>query len=191
MSKITDREINTKPESKDKWLNETTIWGHGGLSVRITPKGDRLFYFRYTDSNSKRIRLPIGPYSKASRPGYLTLKEARLRASELASLHEAGIKDVKEHLIAQERTRKAKEEAELARIAREKAALEEEAARIASRKTVTDLFEHWASVDLIRQRWRQRNRTIIQQRCTSENRTIICRRRYQVRYHRSHRCIAQ
>lgn len=150
MSKITDREINTKPEGKDKWLNETTIWGHGGLSVRITPKGDRLFYFRYTDSTGKRVRLPIGPYSKASKPGYLTLKEARLRASELASLHETGIKDVKEHLIAQEQTRKAKEEAELARIAREKAALEEEAARIASRKTVADLFEHWASVDLIR-----------------------------------------
>lgn len=27
--------------------------------ARITPKGERLFYFRYTDSKGARVRLPI------------------------------------------------------------------------------------------------------------------------------------
>ncbi|MBI9206426.1 site-specific integrase [Pseudomonas aeruginosa] len=149
MAKITDRQMTGKPGASDKWLSEVAIWGHGSLVARITPAGERLFYFRYTNSRSERVTYPIGTYSRDGHEGTMTLAEAGQRAKELAGLHKSGIKDVKEHLEAEEAARIAARDAELARVAAEKAAVEEANARLAARKTVQDLFDHWAKVDLI------------------------------------------
>ncbi|QRY76919.1 tyrosine-type recombinase/integrase [Pseudomonas sp. PDNC002] len=149
MAKITDRQMTAKPGTSDKWLSEVAIWGHGSLVARITPSGERLFYFRYTNSGSERITLPIGTYSRDGNEGTMTLAEAGQRAKELAGLHKSGVRDVKEHLEAEEAARVAARDAEIARIAAERAAIEEAQARQAARKTVQDLFDHWARVDLI------------------------------------------
>ncbi|MNO81662.1 Prophage CP4-57 integrase [compost metagenome] len=148
MAEITERQLSTKPTSKDIWLNESAPKGHGRFIARITPGGDRLFYFRYTDSEGKRIRLPIGAYDRDGTTG-LTLKAARRRARELADLYLTGITNLREHLEAEETARVAARDAELARLAAEKAAAEAEEARQATRKTVADLFDTWAKVDLI------------------------------------------
>lgn len=79
----------------------------------------------------------------------MTLAEAGQRAKELAGLHKAGIRDLREHLTTEEASRIAARDAELARLTSEKVAIEAEQARQAARKSVTELFEHWARVDLI------------------------------------------
>lgn len=149
MAKITDRQMTAKPGSSDKWLSEVAIWGHGSLVARITSSGERLFYFRYSNSRGERITYPIGTYSRDGQEGTMTLAEAGQRAKELAGLHKAGIRDIREHFEAEEATRIATREAELARLAAEKAAIEAEQAQQAARKSVTELFEHWAKIDLI------------------------------------------
>lgn len=149
MARITDRQMTAKPGTSDKWLSEVAIWGHGSLVARITPSGERLFYFRYTNSSSERITLPIGTYSRDGSEGTMTLAEAGQRAKELAGLHKSGIRDIKEHLETEEAARVAVRDAELARIAAEKAALEAAQVRQAARKNVQHLFDHWAKVDLI------------------------------------------
>ena len=149
MAKITDRQMTAKPGNNDKWLSEVAIWGHGSLVARITPSGERLFYFRYLNSSGDRITYPIGTYSRDGLEGTMTLAEAGQRAKELAGLHKTGIRDIREHLTAEEASRIAARDAELARLASEKIAIEAEQARQASRKSVTELFEHWAKVDLI------------------------------------------
>ena len=149
MAKITDRQMTAKPGNNDKWLSEVAIWGHGSLVARITPSGERLFYFRYSNSSSERDTYPIGTYSRDGLEGTMTLAEAGQRAKELAGLHKTGIRDIREHLTAEEASRIAARDAELARLSSEKADIEAEQARQAARKSVTELFEHWAKVDLI------------------------------------------
>ena len=140
MAKITDKALRAKSTAKNQWLRESMIWGHGSLLARITPAGERLFYFEYTDSNKKRVALPIGTFG--SGVGLLSLAEARQKAMELASLHKSGIPDLKEHFDREEKLHIATREAELARIQAEQRVIE-------SKLTVTQLFEHWAKVDLI------------------------------------------
>lgn len=70
---------------------------YGRFVARITPKGERLFYFRYTDSDGKRIRLPLGAYHKEGLKG-LTVKEARKRARGLSDLYISEIVDLREYL---------------------------------------------------------------------------------------------
>jgi len=149
MGKITDRQMTAKPGNSDKWLSEVAIWGHGSLVARITPSGERLFYFRYLNSKSERITYPIGTYSRDNLEGTMTLAEAGQRAKELAGLHKAGMRDIREHLKTEEESRIAARDAELARLTSAKVAAEAEKARHAARKSVTELFEHWAKVDLI------------------------------------------
>jgi integrase len=149
MAKITDRQMTAKPGNNDKWLSEVAIWGHGSLVARITPSGERLFYFRYSNSSGDRVTYPIGTYSRDGLEGTMTLAEAGQRAKELAGLHKAGIRDLREHLTAEEASRIAARDAELARLTSEKVAIEAEQARQAARKSVIELFEHWARVDLI------------------------------------------
>ncbi|HBO3902609.1 tyrosine-type recombinase/integrase [Pseudomonas aeruginosa] len=149
MAKITDRQMTAKPGMTDKWLSEVAIWGHGSLVARITPSGERLFYFRYTNGSGHRITYPIGTYSREGLEGTMTLAEAGQRAKELAGLHKTGIRDIREHLEAEETVRVAARNAEIARLAVERTAIEAERARQAARKTVTELFEHWTKVDLV------------------------------------------
>lgn len=140
MAKITDKALRAKSTTKNQWLRESMIWGHGSLVARITPAGERLFYFEYTGSDKKRDSLPIGSFGVGY--GLLGLAEARQKAMELASLHKSGVFDLREHFEREEKLEAAAREAELARLQAEKAAIE-------SKMTVAQLFEHWAKVDLI------------------------------------------
>lgn len=79
----------------------------------------------------------------------MTLSDARQRAMELASLHKTGIKNIREHLESEEGARVATREAKLAQLDAEKANAATELALYTARKSVTELFEHWAKVDLI------------------------------------------
>lgn len=149
MAKITDRQMTAKPGTSDRWLSEVAIWGHGSLVARITKSGERLFYFRYANSTGDRITYPIGTYSREGLEGTMTLAEAGQRAKELAGLHKAGIRDLREHFEAEEAARLAARDAEMTRLAAEKSAAEAEQARQAAKKSVSELFEHWATIDLV------------------------------------------
>lgn len=148
MAEITDRQMSSKPSTKDIWLNESAPKGHGRFIARITPSGDRLFYFRYTDSQGKRIRLPLGAYDRDGTTG-LTLKAARKKADELSGLYQSGIINLREHLEAEDNARIAIRDAELARIAKEKADAEAEVNRLNTRQTVRQLFERWMKLEII------------------------------------------
>ena len=147
MATITDKQMNAKP-AKPTWLIEDAPRGCGRFMARLRPDGERLFYFRYTDTSGGRVFLPIGAYDATGTDG-LTLKEARTKAGEWSRLYQSGTRNLREHLDAEEAARIAARDGELARLTAEKAEAEAEQARQAARKTVTDLFEHWARVDLI------------------------------------------
>ena len=149
MANLTDKAMKAKPGHTHKWMSEVAIWGHGSLLARITPAGDRLFYFQYSNEAGKRYALPIGTYGPGDDAATMTLSDARQRAMELASLHKTGIKNIREHLESEEAARVATRDAKLAQLDAEKATAATELARHAARKSVTELFEHWAKVDLI------------------------------------------
>lgn len=149
MANLTDKAMKAKPGHTHKWMSEVAIWGHGSLLARITPAGERLFYFQYTNDAGKRYALPIGTYGPGDDAATMTLSDARQKSMELASLHKTGIKNIREHLEAEEAARIAARDAELAQLDAEKANAATELARHAARKSVTELFEHWAKVDLI------------------------------------------
>lgn len=149
MANLTDKAMKAKPGHTHKWMSEVAIWGHGSLLARITPAGDRLFYFQYSNEAGKRYALPIGTYGPGDDAATMTLSDARQRAMELASLHKTGIKNIREHLESEEAARVATREAKLAQLDAEKANAATELALYTARKSVTELFEHWAKVDLI------------------------------------------
>lgn len=151
MGIITDREMQAKPGIKDQWLTEDAPKGHGRFTARITPGGDRLFYFRYTAPDGKRVALPLGRYDPKGRDG-LTLADGRAKAGELSKMYQSGVTDLKGHLEAEMTLAKLRREAEQAKFEAELKATEIEAARLASRFTVHDLFERWAKVDLVRRK---------------------------------------
>lgn len=148
MGIITDRQIKKSPTGKDQWLTDDAPKGHGRLTVRITPSGDRLFYFRYTDPDGKRVTMSIGKYCEHGRDGS-TLAAARVKAGALSKLYQEGIKDLKGHVDAEGRLAEALRAAEQARLDADLQAQLDEVTRLAARITVADLFKRWASVDLI------------------------------------------
>ncbi len=149
---ITDKQMNSKPTGIHQWLSEPAIVKHGSLIGRITPKGERLFYFRYVNSLGKRVTHPIGSYSRTGEHGTLTLLDARQKAQELATLHKSGITDIAEYFQTQEAHRKAVQESEMAKLAKEKADAEAELARLNNRRTVRDLFEQWMRMEIIQRK---------------------------------------
>jgi integrase len=144
MGVITEKQLLAKASTKDAWLIEDGPRGAGRFVARITPSGERLFYYRYTDSKGDRVRLPLGSYDPIGAPG-LTLKQARSKADDLATLYIAGRRDLREflaqqkadELAADQRLRQQAEEAQA------KAELERQ-----RRLTVRQVFERWASVEL-------------------------------------------
>jgi hypothetical protein len=72
MGVITDKQMQAKPGSKDIWLIEDGPRGAGRFVARITPAGERLFYYRYSSSAGDRVRLPLGSFPA------VTVKEARV-----------------------------------------------------------------------------------------------------------------
>ncbi|MDB5980460.1 MAG: integrase [Pseudomonas sp.] len=105
--------MKAKPGHTHKWMSEVAIWGHGSLLARITPAGDRLFYFQYSSEAGKRYALPIGTYGPGDDAATMTLSDARQQAMELASLHKTGIKNIRGHLEAEEAARVAARDAKL------------------------------------------------------------------------------
>jgi len=147
MATITDKGMQAHPTATDKWLSRSFHRGGGALVGRITPAGERLFYFRYTDAEGKRKQYPLGPYHPKG-DGGLTLAQAVDRASGLSGLYRSGIKELHEHFKQLELGRK--RDAEAALHAEEEAAREaaDAAAAAARRLTVRGLFEQWQRAEL-------------------------------------------
>lgn len=143
MANITDKQMNAKATSKDIWLNQVAIWGHGSLVARITKSGERLFYFRYQNGQGDRITYPIGTYSRSGDQGTMTLSEANQKAMHLAGLHKSGIKNIREHLEAEEAAHVAARNAEIARQEKEKADAEAELLVANARLTFQHLYDRW------------------------------------------------
>jgi len=82
------RIASTKPSTCDVWLSDDHgLRGTGRLLLRITPGGTRRFHFRYSQAGSRKT-IPLGPYSRTAKEGYLTLQQARVLARNHAtSLH--------------------------------------------------------------------------------------------------------
>ena len=149
---ISTEAMNGSPGTKDKWLIDPGARGAGRLVGRITPAGERRFYFRYSGT-AGQVRLPIGVYaSRGDGVATFTVQQARNRAREWSGLYISGIHDLREHfaqqqadaLQADEDTRRAADAARLtAAQASEAAALE-----IERRISIQALFGRWRAVEL-------------------------------------------
>ncbi len=144
MTSITDKGMQAKPTGKDQWLNSPFKRGAGVFMGRITPNGERLLYFRYTNSSGKRKSFPIGPYHPKGIKG-LTLADAYAKACKLSELYRNGTKDLHNHFVLE--LEKAKKD-EAQRILSEQHAIEAEALDKLRRITVRKLYERRASVEL-------------------------------------------
>ena len=94
---ITDKSMQAKPTDRDQWLHEKFERGAGVFAARITAAGERLFYFRYTDSAGKRPYLRLGPYKQRGGVGGYTVEEARVLARERSQLYLTGVRDLHQH----------------------------------------------------------------------------------------------
>lgn len=151
MAILTDKLIQSRPTGKDQWFSEDAPRGHGRFMFRLTKRGDRLFYFRYTGPQGDRITLPLGAYDPRGSDG-ATLAQAREKAGRLSKLYQSGIIDIKGHLEEGNKLIAARRNAEQARLHAEQAARQREIEAASSRHTVNDLFTRWASTDLIRRK---------------------------------------
>lgn len=145
--RITDKEMNATAGTSETWYSEPFDRGSGVFMGRVTPKGERLFYYRYTDPEGRRPFLRIGAYNAKGKRG-VTLQKAREKAQEWSKLYASGVHDLREHFERESEKRKAEEEAE--KLRREHIALEqvEAAAAAARRVTIEQLFEQWAKAEL-------------------------------------------
>lgn len=136
MTTITDKAMQATPTVTDQWLTQSFKRGTGVFLGRITPTGERLFYFRYTDSKGGRPFLPIGKYHPKGNAGGLTLALAYKKAAELSTLYQSGVRDLREHFIEIEAQKSIAVETKKEEIA------------IQQRITVKALFDRWAAVEL-------------------------------------------
>lgn len=106
--------MQRRPQSADQWASDEAPRHAGRFVARITPSGERLFYFRYLNPEGKQVRYPIGSYDASGRRG-LTLSHARDRAGELSKLYKSGVRDIRGYeerrLRAEAAQRQAEEEA--------------------------------------------------------------------------------
>ena len=150
---ISERAMQAAPRARDLWLIEHGARGTGRLVGRITPAGERRFYYRYTDSRGNRVRLLIGAYDPRGDGGTtFTVKQARCRAVEWQTLHAAGVRDLREHFAQElrdaERAREdARGAAEAARRMAEEAAQADALAQ-QRRLTMRQVFDRWAATEL-------------------------------------------
>lgn len=96
-----------------EWANDGKPHGAGQLQARKLSTGDIGFYYRYTGPDRKQVRVPLGTG--------LSLAEAREQATVLSRRYQAGERDLRAALLAEDR------EAERRRIAAEAALLAEQA----------------------------------------------------------------
>lgn len=147
MPAITDRAMQSKVKDEDQWLSQPFKRGAGVFMGRITPTGERLFYFRYTDSQGRRPFLPLGAYHPKGING-MSLADAYARATELSKLYQSGTKDLREHLEAERLAAEHALEVVRQRAVAEATAAKEAALAAARRLSVQQLFDHWQRVEL-------------------------------------------
>lgn len=135
---MTDQALRQKV-NKTKWISDDAPRGHGRLSARIepTPK-PTLFYFKYSNSQRKEKRLPVGKYDRQGLNGF-TLSGAREKAAELSSMHRSGITDLHEHFEALAKAENIRQELESRELQNK---LDAEKARL----SFADAYEQWHSV---------------------------------------------
>lgn len=150
---ITDKAMQAKPGASDQWLTQAFTRGGGVFVGRISPSGERLFYFRYTDSKGGRPFLPIGPYHpKGDGAAAFTVAQANSKATDWSALYRTGVKDLREHFAQLEADRLQSQALERQRISdeqRQRSAEEQEAALAQQRRlTLRRLFDEWRAADL-------------------------------------------
>jgi len=150
---ISDKAMQAAPGERDRWLIEAGARGAGRLIGRITPSGERRFYYRYTDSRGGRVRLLIGAYdARGNGDASFTVKQARNRALEWQALHSAGTRDLREHFAtAHADAEQAKDDArKTAATARQAADALEQATQLAQQRRLTlrQVFDDWRRADL-------------------------------------------
>jgi integrase len=133
---ITDKWLQGKGKDGE-WMSDPGPRGTGRLAARITPSGERLFYFRYTDERRVQWRYPIGSYDKHGREG-LTLKDARDEAGRLSKLYQSGVRDIRGH--EETRKRNDEEQRQADEAARKAAELQAKAGTL--RALLTAYWEH-------------------------------------------------
>lgn len=146
MQKITDAQIGkTKATTTDQWFVESGRRGEGSFVGRITPKGGRLFYFRYAGPDRVQVRLPIGTYDRDGKGGGMSVAAARAISLEWAALYKSGVTDLRQHFaeVAVEKVRADANALQDAEVAAKAADLARQ-----RRLTVRQLFERWAATDL-------------------------------------------
>lgn len=85
-----------------KWLADDGRKGAGRLVAFGMKSGGVAFYFRYTKADGARDALPLGHHDPKGRDG-LTLQKASDRAGELSKRYQAGDRDLRMALEAEER----------------------------------------------------------------------------------------
>ncbi|WP_227815029.1 tyrosine-type recombinase/integrase [Nitrogeniibacter aestuarii] len=130
MGKLTDKFIKaTKGEAKDRFYGDG-----GGLYLRVTPAGSRVWVYRYKNSTGKTRWLDLGAYPSRS------LAEARAEAATLKLKRREGIDPAEERQQHEDAARKAAEGAQA------------ELAAHQNRMTVTALFERWMTLEVSKRR---------------------------------------
>lgn len=105
MGIITDKEMGSKPNGADQWFTDPAPRGAGRFLGRITPSGERSFYFRYTTSTGRRDTLALGAYDPKGRDGYLTLAAARQKAAGWSKQYQEGARDLRQNFAKLEAER--------------------------------------------------------------------------------------
>ena len=154
---ITDKAMQAKPAKVDSWLTEGGKRGAGRFMARITPAGERLFYFRYTRTDGTRDTLLIGSYTQKPTDGAFTVQSARARALEWSGLiqpsNESALpipnRDVRAFLLAEN---EAADKARAAALAAERASIEAkrfaEAEAIRREVSLVQVFNQWRETAL-------------------------------------------
>ncbi|NCN97025.1 MAG: hypothetical protein GW928_06135, partial [Rhodoferax sp.] len=152
MGIITDKEMGSKPNGADQWFTDPAPRGAGRFLGRITPGGERSFYFRYTTSTGQRDTLAVGAYDPKGREGYLTLAAAREKVAGWSKQYKDGARDLRQHFAKLEADRlQASEDArQQADKDKRAAATAEQQAELdrQRRLTVKQVFERWAATEL-------------------------------------------
>lgn len=146
MGVITDKLMQSNPTEKDQWLAEAAPRGAGRFMGRISPSGERSFYFRYTLPEGKRDTLRIGKYHPKGKDG-MTVAQAREVAAEWSKLYQAGTKDLRSHFAQKEADRVAADALERERVEANRRQLVEAEAQaqqaLVRRRSVRQLFDQW------------------------------------------------
>ena len=97
--------MTSKPNGADQWFTDTAPLGAGRFLGRITPGGERSFYFRHTTSTGQRDTIAIGAYDPKGREGYLTLAAAREIAAGWSKPYKDGARGLHQHFAKMESER--------------------------------------------------------------------------------------